>query len=230
MKFITCVLINIIFNTILYISSYRAYGKAGNGNEMETGNGNWKLKTEMETQPFRCCSHSNLVGFGPRHPSAFPGSSFRHRRPQLQCNVLTWVMFMFSAAFYLWCSILSKQLILYKYALYVSCYLNQNTTPCQYFCIALAFCIGGAMCWEWGSCTQGLGMKPYFMQSKLEVGLGMRLKEQECSPCSKTKQVITVVVRLQLVLCPYPLTCGLQHIACHMSDTLNKESRSTVQE
>ena len=28
-----------------------AYGKAGNGNEMETVNGNWKLKTEMETQP-----------------------------------------------------------------------------------------------------------------------------------------------------------------------------------
>ena len=26
----------------------RAYGKAGNGNEMETGNGNWKRKLETE--------------------------------------------------------------------------------------------------------------------------------------------------------------------------------------
>ena len=26
-----------------------AYGKAGNGNQAETGNGNWELKTEMET-------------------------------------------------------------------------------------------------------------------------------------------------------------------------------------
>ena len=29
----------------------RAYGKAGNGNEMETENRNRKLKREMETQP-----------------------------------------------------------------------------------------------------------------------------------------------------------------------------------
>ena len=29
---------------------------------METGNRNWKLKTEMETQPPSCCSHSNVVG------------------------------------------------------------------------------------------------------------------------------------------------------------------------
>ena len=27
----------------------RVYGKVGNGNEMETGNGNWKRKLEMET-------------------------------------------------------------------------------------------------------------------------------------------------------------------------------------
>ena len=27
----------------------RAYGKAGNGNETETGSGNWKRKLEMET-------------------------------------------------------------------------------------------------------------------------------------------------------------------------------------
>ena len=31
--------------------------------EMETGNGNWKLKTEMDTQPLSCCSYSNVVGF-----------------------------------------------------------------------------------------------------------------------------------------------------------------------
>ena len=28
--------------------------------EMETENGNWKLKTEMETQPFHCCSPSKI--------------------------------------------------------------------------------------------------------------------------------------------------------------------------
>ena len=28
--------------------------------EMETGNGNWKLKTEMETQLFHCCSPSKI--------------------------------------------------------------------------------------------------------------------------------------------------------------------------
>ena len=39
--------------------------KQENGNEMETGNRNWKLKTEMETQPLSCCSHSNVVGFHP---------------------------------------------------------------------------------------------------------------------------------------------------------------------
>ena len=40
---------------------------AGNGNEMETGNGNWKQKLEtenrMKKQPLSCCSHSNVVGF-----------------------------------------------------------------------------------------------------------------------------------------------------------------------
>ena len=40
----------------------REYGKVGNGNEMETRNGNWKLKTEIEMQPLSCCSHSNVVG------------------------------------------------------------------------------------------------------------------------------------------------------------------------
>ena len=33
-----------------------AYGKAGNGNEMETENGNWKPETEMKLQPLSCCS------------------------------------------------------------------------------------------------------------------------------------------------------------------------------
>ena len=28
----------------------QAYGKAGSGNEMETGNGNWKRKLETEMQ------------------------------------------------------------------------------------------------------------------------------------------------------------------------------------
>ena len=28
---------------------YRAYGKAGNGNEMETGNGNWKQMGTKDT-------------------------------------------------------------------------------------------------------------------------------------------------------------------------------------
>ena len=31
-----------------FATVFRAYGKAGNGNEMETGNGNWKRKMEME--------------------------------------------------------------------------------------------------------------------------------------------------------------------------------------
>ena len=56
-----------------------AYGKAGNGNEMETGNGNRKLKTEMETQPLSSRSPSKiqlLLVFVPRHPSAVPASSF----------------------------------------------------------------------------------------------------------------------------------------------------------
>ena len=48
----------------ILLSYFGAYGKAGNGNEMEPGNGNWKLKTEMETQPLSSCnSHSNVVGF-----------------------------------------------------------------------------------------------------------------------------------------------------------------------
>ena len=41
----------------------RAYGKAGNGNEMETenGKGNQKLKNrEMETQHFHYCSPSKI--------------------------------------------------------------------------------------------------------------------------------------------------------------------------
>ena len=52
------------------------YGKTGNGNEMETGNGNQKLKTEMETQHLSCCSPSKIQVFVPRHPSALPASSF----------------------------------------------------------------------------------------------------------------------------------------------------------
>ena len=61
------------------LSFTQAYGKAGNGNEMETGNINWELKTEMETQPLSRCSPSKiqlLLVFGPRHPSALPASSF----------------------------------------------------------------------------------------------------------------------------------------------------------
>ena len=56
----------------MYISTIQwAYGKAGNGNKTETGNGNWKrkpetgngnwkLKTEMEMQLLRCCSPSKI--------------------------------------------------------------------------------------------------------------------------------------------------------------------------
>ena len=29
---------------------FRAYGKAGNGNKMETGNGSWKQKPETENR------------------------------------------------------------------------------------------------------------------------------------------------------------------------------------
>ena len=76
-------LYNILYFTLLSEVTGGAYGKAGNGNEMETGNGNWKLKTEMEMQPLSCCSHSMLLVFIPRHPSPLPASSFRHRRPQL---------------------------------------------------------------------------------------------------------------------------------------------------
>ena len=40
---------------------------------IETGNGNWKLKTEIKTQPLRCCSPRMLLA--PRHPSALLASS-----------------------------------------------------------------------------------------------------------------------------------------------------------
>ena len=94
---------------------------------METRNGNWKGKWKRNLLAIVVIQM--LLVFVPRHPSALPASSFCQRCPQLQCNVLTWVMFMFSAAFYLWCSIFSKQLILHKYTPYMSWYLNQNTTP-----------------------------------------------------------------------------------------------------
>ena len=40
---------------------------------IETGNGNWKLKTEIKTQSLRCCSPRMLLA--PRHPSALLASS-----------------------------------------------------------------------------------------------------------------------------------------------------------
>ena len=80
--------------------------------KLETETGNWKRKWKRNLLAIVVIQM--LLVFVPRHPSALPASSFCHRCPQLQCNVLTWVMFMFSAAFYLWCSILCKQLILYK--------------------------------------------------------------------------------------------------------------------
>ena len=83
----------------------------------------WKLETEIgnRKQKWKCnllavVVIQTLLVFVPMHPSALLASSFHHHRPS---NVLTWVMFTFSAAFYLWCSILSKQLILYEYALYM---------------------------------------------------------------------------------------------------------------
>ena len=61
-----------------------AYRKAGNGNEMETGNGNWILKTEMETRAL-VVIHMLLV-FIPRHPSALQSPAFALATPS--CSVM----------------------------------------------------------------------------------------------------------------------------------------------
>ena len=73
----------------------RAYGKAGNGNEMETGNGNRKLKTEMET--IGC--FASLASL-----ASFPGL----RRPQFSLALCKSLFMFTSAVFYLWCSMLSN--------------------------------------------------------------------------------------------------------------------------
>ena len=96
---------------LCYEQSNQAYGKAGNGNETETGNRNQKLKTEMETQPLRCCSPSKI-----HYPSALPASSFclatlASLSSFVMCDCLVFLtcklLFMFSAIFYL-CSIHSN--------------------------------------------------------------------------------------------------------------------------
>ena len=56
-----------------------AYGKAGNGNEMETGN--WKRKWKHNL--LAVVVIQMLLVFIPRHPSPLPASSFCHHRPQL---------------------------------------------------------------------------------------------------------------------------------------------------
>ena len=45
-----------------------AYGKAGNGNEMETGNGNWK-QNKWKRNLLAVVVIQKLLLFVPRHPS-----------------------------------------------------------------------------------------------------------------------------------------------------------------
>ena len=72
------------------VRSRRAYGKAGNGNEMETGNGNWKRKLETEK------THQSLVQYflhsvlsrillSNRYETGF----MSHALPLLLCYVMT---------------------------------------------------------------------------------------------------------------------------------------------
>ena len=178
------------------LTMLRAYGKAGNGNEMETVNckletGNWKQKWKhnlfaaVVLARFNCC-----------YPSALPASSFCFAslaslasfpdlpRPSrcpscsamCDCLVfLTWVwksLFMFSAVFYFWCSIHSNQLILYKYALYMRWCLNQNTNISALASIGWGQWLGMGLlyiprAWVWS----------HNLLRTMKVGLGTRLQE-----------------------------------------------------
>ena len=72
----------------------------------------WKLKTETKYNLLAVVVIQMLLVFVPRHPSALPASKFRHCLPQLYSVMCSLgLLFMFSAAVYLWCSILSNQLI-----------------------------------------------------------------------------------------------------------------------
>ena len=96
--------------------------------KLETETGNWK--TEMETQPLSCCSHSNVVGFH------FYASVYAFTGPSLWCNV-----WLFSISHLGNCSY-SQQ-----YSIFGVPYLVTS-----WFCINMP-----CTCPE---STQGLGMKP----------------------------------------------------------------------
>ena len=90
------------------IINLRAYEKAGN----------WKRKLETENKWKRnllAVAFKLLLVFDPWHPSSLPASSFRHCRSQLQCKCahLGHCLFSQQQSIFAWCSILSKQLILY---------------------------------------------------------------------------------------------------------------------
>ena len=82
----------------------------------------WKLERETENK-WKCnllavVVIQMLLVFVPRHPSALPSSSFC-LHPQLCVIVSLGSLFMFHTLGQCLCSILSNQLILYKYALYM---------------------------------------------------------------------------------------------------------------
>ena len=177
-----------------------------NGNwkqKQETGNRNRKLKTEMETQSLSCCSESNVFGLRSQAPQSSPHLQFLPSPPPVvvQCAHLGHCSCCQQHSTFGVPYLFSKQLILYKYALHMSC-LNQNTTPI--FLHQQVF--GGAMVRNGAILHRAWICFIHCKQSQLEEGLGTRLQEQECWPCSKTVQV-TLMVRLQLVSCPDPPTC-----------------------
>ena len=121
------------------VASVGTYGKAGNGNETETENGNWKRKTGNWKQKWKRNFFAAVVlaRFNCCYPSALPASSFCFASlaslawfPDLwcpscsvMCDCLVFFTLVVQVIVYVLSSVLSlvfcNQLILYKCALYM---------------------------------------------------------------------------------------------------------------